>query len=87
MTKFESVGVSFQQNAYTVEYANKMFQYSCNCCCCKGMQLKCDRCAIRINHELVVAALQTMKDYPVNNDRSEEVFDNTEVFVDDLAGA
>lgn len=55
MTKFEQVGVNYQYDAATIEQANKSFEYSCACCCHKGMRIKCDRCAIACAHNLVVA--------------------------------
>ena len=55
MTKFEQVGVNYQYNANSIEHANKSFEYSCNCCCHKGMRIDCDRCAIAHAHNLVVA--------------------------------
>ena len=55
MTKFEQVGINLQYAASTIEQANKNFEYSCNCCCNKGMRIDCDRCAISSVHNLVVA--------------------------------
>lgn len=55
MTKFETIGVNFQYNAINTEQANRSFQYSCDCCCNKGMRIDCDRCAIAHTHSLVVA--------------------------------
>lgn len=57
MTKFEQVGVNYQYDANSIQEANKAFQYSCNCCCHKGMHIDCDRCAIACAHNLVVACL------------------------------
>lgn len=55
MTKFEQVGVNYQYDASNTEEANKSFEYSCNCCCNKGIRLNCDKCAIAHTHALVVA--------------------------------
>lgn len=55
MTKFEQIGINYQYNANNIKEANKAFQYSCDCCCNKGMHLDCDRCAIAYTHSLVVA--------------------------------
>lgn len=55
MTKFEQVGVNYQYSANSAEQAQKSFQYSCNCCCNKGMRIDCDRCAIAHVHNLVMA--------------------------------
>lgn len=55
MTKFEQVGINYLYNANSIKEANKSFDYSCNCCCTKGMHLNCDHCAIAHVHGLVVA--------------------------------
>ena len=55
MTKFEQVGVNFQHTAANTQEAEKSFQYSCDCCCTKGMRINCDQCAISVAHSLVVA--------------------------------
>lgn len=55
MTKFEQVGVNYQYNANSTEEAQKSFQYSCECCCKKGIHIECDRCAISVAHNLIVA--------------------------------
>lgn len=55
MIKFEQVGVNFQYEATSLQEANKLFKYSCDCCCNKGIKLECDRCAIACAHSLVVA--------------------------------
>ena len=55
MTNFESVGISYQYDATTIEQANKSFKYSCDCCCSKGRHAECDRCAIANVHALIVA--------------------------------
>lgn len=60
MTKFETVGVSYQHLAENKSQAEKSFQHSCHCCCNKGMRLDCDKCAIAQVHGLVIAAFDTM---------------------------
>lgn len=55
MTKFEQVGVNYQYDATSIKEANKSFEYSCNCCCSKGIRLSCDKCAIAHTHALIVA--------------------------------
>jgi hypothetical protein len=55
MIKFERIGVNFQYEASSIEQANRSFEYSCECCCTKGIRLNCDRCAIAQAHSLVVA--------------------------------
>ena len=59
MTKFEQVGVNIQYDSPTKEMARKRFSRSCECCCNKGLQIKCDRCSIAIVHSLVIASLET----------------------------
>lgn len=61
MTKFEQVGINYQYDAEDIKSANKAFEYSCNCCCNKGMRLDCDRCAIAHVHNLVVAYFNDKK--------------------------
>ena len=58
MTKFEQIGINYQHNARSIADANKSFEYSCNCCCNKGMHLDCDRCAISAVHNMVVACFE-----------------------------
>ena len=55
MTKFEQIGVNYQYDANNIKEANRSFEYSCNCCCNKGIRLNCDKCAIAQAHALVVA--------------------------------
>lgn len=59
MTKFEQVGVNYQHEARTKEEANKSFNYSCTCCCTRGMRIECDRCAIACAHNHVIAAFDS----------------------------
>ena len=53
MTTFETVGVNYQYEANSIYEANKAFQYSCTCCCSKGINTPCDRCAIAYTHDLI----------------------------------
>lgn len=59
MTKFETIGVNYQYEADSKEDALRAFQYSCNCCCHRGMRIDCDRCAIAVAHNHVVAAFES----------------------------
>ena len=59
MTKFEQIGVNYQYAADTKEQAQRSMDYSCNCCCSRGMRIDCDRCAIAVAHKLVIAAIDT----------------------------
>ena len=61
MTKFEQVGVNFQQAAMTKEQALRSFDYSCQCCCYHGLHIDCDRCAIAVAHKNKIAALETKR--------------------------
>ena len=62
MTKFEQIGVNYQHAAQTKEEAIRNFKYSCNCCCHRGMHIKCDRCAIEYVHNLVIASFERRDD-------------------------
>lgn len=61
MTKFEQVGVNYQNDAESKEQANRSFRYSCECCCIRGMHIECDRCAIAVAHNLTIAAFENNK--------------------------
>ena len=61
MTKFEQVGVNYQNDAESKEQANRSFRYSCGCCCTRGLRIECDRCAIAVAHNLTIAAFENNK--------------------------
>lgn len=61
MTKFEQVGVNYQNDAESKEQANRSFRYSCECCCTRGLHIECDRCAIAVAHNLTIAAFENNK--------------------------
>lgn len=61
MTKFEQVGVNYQNDAESKEQANRSFRYSCKCCCTRGLRIECDRCAIAVAHNLTIAAFENNK--------------------------
>ena len=61
MTKFEQIGVNYQNDAESKEQANRSFRYSCECCCTRGMHIECDRCAIAVAHNLTIAAFENNK--------------------------
>lgn len=61
MTKFETVGVSFQNQAINKNQAIRSFQYSCNCCCTRGMKIDCDYCAINHAHQSTIALLDDLE--------------------------
>lgn len=61
MTKFEQVGVNYQNDAESKEQANHSFRYSCECCCTRGLRIECDRCAIAVAHNLTIAAFENNK--------------------------
>ena len=60
MTKFEQVGVSYQQSAPTKHAANRSFKISCNICCNRGLRIDCDRCAIAVANAVAIAAFDTL---------------------------
>ena len=55
MTKFEQRGITLQYQAESKYKAIKAFEYSCEACCCKGIHIDCDNCAIKVVHGNVVA--------------------------------
>lgn len=61
MTSFEAIGVNYQYNANNIKEANKAFEYSCYCCCTKGIHISCAKCAIANAHELIVMCLVNKK--------------------------
>lgn len=58
MTKFEQVGINMQMSCGSIYEANRKFEYSCEVCCCRGINIQCDHCAIEATHKMVVAALE-----------------------------
>lgn len=62
MTKFEQIGVEYQLEAYTCHEANKSFKRSCECCVTKGMNLSCDRCAIKQAHLQTIACILAVRE-------------------------
>ena len=58
MTKFEQVGINMQYESATKEIAQAKFSRSCECCCNRGMHIKCDYCAIETVHKLVMASFE-----------------------------
>lgn len=61
MTKFETIGANYQYDSYSVYEANRNFKNSCRACCNRGIQLDCDRCAISVAHDLVLATFEELK--------------------------
>ena len=60
ITKFETIGVEFQNSAPCREVADKRFKISCDLCCRKGLHIECERCAIASAHALVLAAFEAL---------------------------
>lgn len=60
MTKFERIGVNYQNEAESKKQAQKSFAYSCNCCCTKGIRIDCNKCAIAQAHHLTIACFETI---------------------------
>ena len=61
MTKFEQIGMNYQHDARTKEEALRNFNYSCYCCCMRGMRLDCNHCAIAVVHKHIIAAFDATK--------------------------
>ncbi len=61
MTKFEQIGVGYQNDAMSKREANRSFRYSCRVCCERGMRIDCDKCAIAITHDSTVAAFDAVQ--------------------------
>ena len=61
MTKFESIGVSLQQDAPSPEAATRRFRYSCSCCCSRGLRIPCEQCAIKAAHALTLGAFEVLR--------------------------
>ena len=55
MTKFENIGVERQQKSISLYEADRNFNISCTLCCHYNMRIDCDRCAIAVAHEQVIA--------------------------------
>ena len=55
MCKLGQIGVERQYESANKYEADRNFRISCNLCCHRGMCLDCDRCAIAVAHELVIA--------------------------------
>lgn len=66
MTKFEQVGVNFQQGALNKREANRNFRYSCRACCSRGMQIDCDSCAISVSNATTLAAFDVLHNSEIN---------------------
>lgn len=62
MTKFERIGVSYQNEAESKKQAQKSFAYSCNCCCTRGIHIDCDKCAIAQAHHLTIAYFDSIEE-------------------------
>ena len=55
MTKFEQVGINNLMTTTNRSELQKGFDWSCVCCCTKGIRIDCDRCAIAYNYRLLMA--------------------------------
>lgn len=53
--KFIETGIRLQQEAVSKDAANKAFSYSCECCCNRGLNIPCEKCQIRMVHNLTIA--------------------------------
>lgn len=56
MTAFENIGIriQIQSVARGEEYAKAAMEYSCQCCCSRGIRIECDHCGIRTVHEQIL---------------------------------
>ena len=61
MTKFERIGVNYQNEAESKKQGQKSRAYSCNCCGAKGMHIACDKCAIAQAHYLTIACFDSFE--------------------------
>jgi hypothetical protein len=55
MTKFEQVGINNMMSTTNKLELQKGFNWSCHCCCTKGLRISCSRCAIAYNYNLLMA--------------------------------
>lgn len=51
MTVFEELGIKKQYESESRRDANRNFRYSCYLCCCRGVKIDCNRCAIQIAND------------------------------------
>lgn len=51
MNKFIENGVERQNRARNANHAKWCFGYSCELCCSRGLQLKCENCPIQQAHK------------------------------------
>lgn len=58
MTKFEQTGVNRQYESASKYESNRNYRISCSICCMRGMHLDCDKCAISVAHDLVIATFE-----------------------------
>ena len=53
--KFIETGIRLQQEAMTKEMANKAFEYSCKCCCNRGLNISCEKWQIKMVHDITIS--------------------------------
>lgn len=58
MTQFEHIGVQNQMDATNIFEANRAFSSSCRFCSERGIRIECDRCAISVVHDRIVAVMK-----------------------------
>jgi hypothetical protein len=66
MQKFIQTAQNLQTTANTTQEAVKCFAMSCNICCKRGIKMDCDRCPVKVSHELVVAVFADLEEYDRN---------------------
>lgn len=64
MTKFEQIGINHLYETTNKNEALRTFNWSCTCCCTKGMHIQCDYCAIAQCYENVVAVMDDKENRP-----------------------
>jgi len=64
-SKFETMGITFQNQAYSKEKAIESFKISCTICAKSGMRLECERCEIKQYHTMVLTAFDDNEQYNI----------------------
>lgn len=62
-TKFQQIGVQYQQDAITPQEAKKSFSLSCRICTSRGINMDCDRCQIASAHNMTMAIFNDLAEY------------------------
>lgn len=57
MTKFETIGIQNLAETTNKKEALRAYEWSCRCCCERGMHLSCDHCAISATYMSTIAIM------------------------------